>query len=463
VETLVPLQPLDKEKLIEKIRAISPKGMTPITLSIQQTAEKLKGSENETIIILVSDGKETCKGDPCALVKKLKAEGIRFTMYVIGFDVTKEEKAQLECMAEAGDGQYYTANTASELRLAAQQAVQESRNFGYLKVTALRNGQPVNARVDIFPQGKNQALKSDRTVTRPDWPGTKVKPGVYDLVVTDDKAKPSQSVSLQTVAVAAGDTTEQSADFSGGRLSVSVVVNEKKETASLYVYSAGTDKTVVTGDTSRDNPMIFDLAPGAYDLRVVYRKSKPETVLRYENIQVDAGRTVEKQVAFGQGLLSIEALVNGGKASAGLYVFEAGTSKRVTTGDTSRDNPKVFKLNSGDYDLKVVYRKAIPEKEIMLETIHIVAGQTVAKKVEYEQGFLMVKPTAAGKTTRAGLSFFLPGQNKRIATGNAGKPINMQPGQYDVVVKAYKLKGKPEQRRSFAIQAGQTTTLAVDF
>jgi Ca-activated chloride channel family protein len=44
--------------------------------------------DDETTVILVSDGKETCEGDPGALVKELKESGVRFVMHVIGFCVT---------------------------------------------------------------------------------------------------------------------------------------------------------------------------------------------------------------------------------------------------------------------------------------------------------------------------------------------------------------------------------------
>lgn len=81
----------------------------------------------------------------------------------------------------------------------------------------------------------------------------------------------------------------------------------------------------------------------------------------------------------------------------------------------------------------------------------------------YQEGILEVKTTSQGKAVRGDLKFFRPGENKRIASGTAGKQIKMQPGRYDVVVRAYKLQGKPEKRTAFTIQAGQTTTLEVDF
>jgi hypothetical protein len=120
IEELVPLGPANKQQLVDKIKSLDPKGMTPITASIRVALEKLKTVEQESTVLLVSDGKETCKGDPCALVKELKKSGIKFVMHVVGFNVTAEEKAQLECIAAAGGGQYFTASDAKGFEIAAQ-------------------------------------------------------------------------------------------------------------------------------------------------------------------------------------------------------------------------------------------------------------------------------------------------------------------------------------------------------
>ena len=137
VEELIPLGRLDKEKMIAKIQALSPKGKTPISRSVRLTAERIKHLEDETTIILVSDGKETCDPDPCGLVKELKDTCIKFVMHVIGFDVTEEEREQLECMAKAGGGQYYTAGNAGEFLAAAREVVEKSTPpYGIFKVSA---------------------------------------------------------------------------------------------------------------------------------------------------------------------------------------------------------------------------------------------------------------------------------------------------------------------------------------
>ena len=118
VEELLPLGPLDKSKLKSILKSLVPKGKTPISLAVKKAAEKLVAVEDEVAILLVSDGKETCQGDPCELVKDLKAKGINFKLHVVGFDVTQEEKKQLNCMAQSGGGLYFTANSAPEFKKA---------------------------------------------------------------------------------------------------------------------------------------------------------------------------------------------------------------------------------------------------------------------------------------------------------------------------------------------------------
>ena len=115
IELLLPPGKYSREKLITTINNVQPKGMTPITAALKLVAEKLSKSNAPTSLVLVSDGKETCDGDPCALVSELREKGIALTVHVVGFDVTKEQSTQLKCIADAGGGKYASAKTAAEL------------------------------------------------------------------------------------------------------------------------------------------------------------------------------------------------------------------------------------------------------------------------------------------------------------------------------------------------------------
>ncbi|MBK8533970.1 MAG: VWA domain-containing protein [Candidatus Competibacteraceae bacterium] len=125
IEVMTPIGQADKATLIQRIQAIDPKGMTPITQSLQVAAEQLKTVEQETTVVLVSDGEETCKGDPCAVVGSLLQQGIKLKIHVIGFDVGGKEKQQLMCIAKAGNGKYFAANNAEQLKSALTEVKQE--------------------------------------------------------------------------------------------------------------------------------------------------------------------------------------------------------------------------------------------------------------------------------------------------------------------------------------------------
>jgi len=115
IETIIPVGKIDKNRVIKTVMSIKPKGKTPISRSLRKVAEEIKYTEEKATIILISDGKETCDPDPCATAKELAKEGIDFVTHVIGFNVDKKTSEQLECIADATGGEYFSAKNAAAL------------------------------------------------------------------------------------------------------------------------------------------------------------------------------------------------------------------------------------------------------------------------------------------------------------------------------------------------------------
>ncbi|MEX0727099.1 MAG: VWA domain-containing protein [Planctomycetaceae bacterium] len=118
VKIVRPLSPLDmkgKGELSRLIAGLKPTGATPIALSLKTAGAELAKHDTFCGLVLITDGKETCQGDPVGeaaqLVKDLK---ITFGVNVVGFDVGKD-RAGLEEIAEAGNGHYFNADSAEEL------------------------------------------------------------------------------------------------------------------------------------------------------------------------------------------------------------------------------------------------------------------------------------------------------------------------------------------------------------
>jgi hypothetical protein len=125
IENIIPVGKVDKNKVIKTVMSIQPKGKTPISRSLRKAAEALKYTEEKATIILISDGKETCDADPCAAAKELEKKGIDFVTHVIGFNVDKKTDKQLECIAHATGGEYFSAKNATALNKAMKRIVKK--------------------------------------------------------------------------------------------------------------------------------------------------------------------------------------------------------------------------------------------------------------------------------------------------------------------------------------------------
>jgi len=97
---------------------IEPKSWTPLAFSLDKAGDDLvQYPQGGHTIILISDGEETCGGNPTSVISSLKDKGIKVVTQVIGFDVASQPQAkkELEDIAKAGDGQYFPANDSKEL------------------------------------------------------------------------------------------------------------------------------------------------------------------------------------------------------------------------------------------------------------------------------------------------------------------------------------------------------------
>ena len=125
------------DRLIAELDGMEPAGNTPLTASVLQAAEVLNYREEPGIVVLVTDGKETCGGAPCQLAAGLAADGRDLVVHVIGFKVRgnhfswdsqgRDDYANgttvARCLADTTGGQYFSTETASELADALEQTL----------------------------------------------------------------------------------------------------------------------------------------------------------------------------------------------------------------------------------------------------------------------------------------------------------------------------------------------------
>jgi hypothetical protein len=126
-ELATPFAPIQREAILAKVNDLNPKGYTPIAYSLGQAKGDFdKTREADKTIILMTDGEETCGGDPVAVINQMKAEGFNVTIHTVGFNVDDITRNQLKGIATAGGGTFYDAKGTHGLQTALQEATQAS-------------------------------------------------------------------------------------------------------------------------------------------------------------------------------------------------------------------------------------------------------------------------------------------------------------------------------------------------
>lgn len=138
LEQLQALSPLDRGKLVQQIKAIRPvpESRTPMAASIEAVASSISSLQGETLVVLVSDGDETCDGDPAAAARALRERFPNARVSVIGFNIVEPAwRERLQAIALGGGGGYYNASDAAQLEQALQRAV--ALNFRVVDTTGV--------------------------------------------------------------------------------------------------------------------------------------------------------------------------------------------------------------------------------------------------------------------------------------------------------------------------------------
>ncbi|HKQ49440.1 MAG TPA: VWA domain-containing protein [Phycisphaerae bacterium] len=110
-----PLDSAGKSQLSSLIAGLRPTGATPIALSLKTAGKELAKKNAFSGLILITDGLETCGGDPAAEAAALAANKCSFGVHVVGFGTKPAENKTLKEIADAGNGKYYNADSAREL------------------------------------------------------------------------------------------------------------------------------------------------------------------------------------------------------------------------------------------------------------------------------------------------------------------------------------------------------------
>lgn len=145
VALVAPAQGVTTEMAIAAVRAIRPKGASPVAAALEEAASAAPAGEPLTIL-LIADGTDNCGGDPAVAARAISASH-GAVVHVVAFDAVQPDRLRvLAPIAEATGGSFTLATSLEDFRAAfaaAEVAAQSHDGVPAIRHTASPAAEPV--------------------------------------------------------------------------------------------------------------------------------------------------------------------------------------------------------------------------------------------------------------------------------------------------------------------------------
>lgn len=177
IETTYPLGEYENDGFNEALNKFEPVGYTPIAAAIEAVGKQIEGSDaaGSHTVYIVSDGKETCEGDPVAAVENLpQDDNVETVLNIIGFDISDDEVQDLVDITEASGGEYLEAANTVELENALQREktrlINDWTRWSNENLNAIvrEYNSTSNERVRMSNQGMNSSTRTTNALMNAD-------------------------------------------------------------------------------------------------------------------------------------------------------------------------------------------------------------------------------------------------------------------------------------------------------
>lgn len=346
IELIVPPQAGSASAISAAADSLKFLGKTPLTAAVKQAAEALKYTEDKATVVLITDGLETCEGDPCALGKELEASGVDFTADVVGFGLTADEGKQIACLADNTGGKYIQASDEKALQEALVETVAAPApapepapapapapapepakpEFNFIpSVVMAEGGDPItdgNA-WEVY-KAKSDGTRGESVTTQYNSYEANLEPGDYIVVARVDEAQVEQKVKIE-----AGQVYKPLFTLNAGTM----LIHPKAYQGADISDEAHVDFAFPGGSTTHYGDTKIIVPAGEQKVTVAIGSGSVT-----ETIQLAAGQTVEKDIVVGVGHAVVNAYYTAGgdKAdSSGISIQIVKAKKKI---DGSRED-----------------------------------------------------------------------------------------------------------------------------
>lgn len=109
-------QGVQTDQIKTALQDVSPAGWTPIANALESVKQDIDPETTDSVVYVVSDGIETCGGDPVQVAKELHQSKVKTVVNIIGFDVDNEGQKMLRQVAASGGGEFTSIDNDEALK-----------------------------------------------------------------------------------------------------------------------------------------------------------------------------------------------------------------------------------------------------------------------------------------------------------------------------------------------------------
>lgn len=274
----------DNAHLIKnKINTTQPRGTTPIALSLEACAKDFPDNKARNIVLLITDGKEECGGDPCAISQALQSKNIILKPFIVGVGkLDKDITKTFDCL-----GNYYDAATENGFSQVLNIIITQILNVSTCQINLLdKNGRPTETDVamTIYDQQTGQVKHHFmHTMNNRGLPDTlRIDPLIkYQITVHTIPEVEKRDIQLNP-----GKHTIIPIDAPQGFLKVQAGESDKIKDLTYIIRKSGESKTLHVA-TSKD---LTKMITGNYDVEIL---TLPRTYVNNVNIAQSHTTTVK--------------------------------------------------------------------------------------------------------------------------------------------------------------------------
>lgn len=342
--------------IINEIKDIVPRGVTPITYSLLQAANDFPaGAGYRNIVILITDGVESCGGDPCQASIELQKKGVFLRPFIIGLGVPGGKA--LDCV-----GKFIDAENARSFNQILNQSIQTTFAKTTVSVELLNGeGKPVETNVNITFLNKMTGTAAYEFVHYLDAAGRPDSVQIDPVLEYDVVVNTLPPVIRKHVNIVNGQHN---------------VLRIPAPQGTLAVRPEGTGNPYSAVVRQKGQGAILNIQNSLESVRYLQGEYEVETMTlprRIFPVTIESGKTVTITLP-SPGAVNINSLAVG--YGSIFEILPSGESRWVCTLDDTKSR-HFYNLQPGSYKIAFRARRTRGSKYTAIRTFEVKAGQTL--------------------------------------------------------------------------------------